>query len=344
MAVRLKDVADRAGVSVSAVSNILNGYTKSRIKLETQERVRQVALEMGYRPSAVARALVRRQTDTLGVVLPPTDETPLRDPFFSAMLEGILQAATTRRRDTMVFTAHPEWSTEDRLGKLCDGRCDGLIVFYQPVESDLLTALLDQSVPFVLASDWREDPRITCVDVENQESMRRITEYMIGLGHRRIALLSSENGYFVAPRVIGYHDALHLHGIAADPRFLITNVAPWHPATVFQAVAQLMLLPVSQRPTALLCTSDNLAAIAISAVTRFGLRVPEDVSITGFNDDSNAIRQHPALTTMAHPYEQIGRTAIDLVQAQIDDPETQPQQVRLPTELIVRESTAPPPG
>ncbi|BDI27963.1 LacI family transcriptional regulator [Capsulimonas corticalis] len=341
MAVRLKDVADRAGVSVSAVSNILSGYSKSRIKPETQERVRQVALEMGYRPSAVARALVRRQTDTLGVVLPPTSQAPLRDPFFSAVLEGVLQAATTRGRDTMVFTAHPTSSTQERLGKLCDGRCDGLIVLYQPSENDILTELLNLSVPFVLTSDWREDPRLFCVDVEHHESMRAMTEYLIGLGHRRLALLSSNIGYYVGPRIAGYQEALTRQGIPADPRFLISDLIPWDPSTVLRAVAALMMLPIDQRPTALLCTNDSLAAIVISALSRVGLRVPEDISVTGFNDDSSAVRQHPSLTTIAQPYETIGGCAIDLVQTQLDDPATPPQRLRLPTKLVIRESTAP---
>ncbi len=344
MPVSIREVAAEAGVSLATVSRVLNSQSSARIAPLTRARVEQVASQLGYHPSAVARALVRRQTDTLGVVLPPTDESPLRHPFFSALLDGVLQAATTHRRDVMVFTAHPAWEGGASLAKLRDGRCDGLILFYQPPGSIIISALLDAAAPCVLVGDWREDPRLPCVDVENFESSRRITRYLIELGHERIALLSAPiQLYYVSPRIAGYRQALGEHGMAVSDARIVTELASWEPASIVQGVEMLMALPTNERPTALCCTGDDIAALALAALGQLGVRVPEEVSVTGFNDDSSAIRQHPPLTTMRQPYEDIGDRAIALMLAQIENASAPVQKLRLPAELVTRGSTAPPP-
>ena len=344
MPVSIREVAAQAGVSLATVSRVLNRESSARIAPQTRERVELAASSLGYHPSAVARALVRRQTDTLGVVLPPTDESPLRNSFFSALLDGVLEAATGANLDTMVFTSRPSWGSRSYLSKLRDGRCDGLILFHQPSDSEIIPALLDASVPSVMVGGWREDPRLPCVDVENTESFYQMTQYLLGLGHRRIALLSAgQELYFVPPRITGFRRAFESNGLIPDETLIITAVEAWKPELVIHWVDALLALSREMRPTALCCTSDDTAQLVLSALGRRGVQVPEEISVTGFNDDINALRQQPPLTTMRQPYEGIGTCAIALLRERIADPSVPARKVNLPTELVRRGSTAPPP-
>ena len=342
MPVSIRDVALRAGVSTATVSRVLNNIAV-QIAPETRARVEQAARELQYHPSAVARALVRRQTDTLGVVLPPTQESPVRNAFFSALLDGVLEAASQRRLNIMIFTAQVGPGAQRSLAPLRDGRCDGLLVFYQPPDKDILPALLDARIPCVLVCDWRDDPRLPCVDVENRQAARRMTEYLLGLGHRRIALLGSGlYGDFMTDRIRGYRQALEEFGQAADEDLIVTGLEPWDIPSVFRGVQTLMARPASARPTALMCLTDDIAALALAFLHRRGIAVPEEISVTGFNDDNNALRQHPALTTMRQPYVDLGGCAMDILLERGADDTVPARNLRLPTELVVRGSSAPP--
>ena len=344
MPVSIRDVAAQAGVSLATVSRVLNRESSARIAPQTRERVEQAAAQLGYHPSAVARALVRRQTDTLGVVLPPTAESPLRSSFFSALLDGVLEAATTANLDTMVFTSRPSWGSRAYLSKLRDGRCDGLILFHQPPDSDIITALLDAAVPSVMVGGWREDLRLPCVDVENTDSFFQITQHLIQQGHRRIAFMSAEKDlYFVKARQTGFRRAFEANGLTLDGAQIVTEMEAWRPELIIRRVEALLALPPETRPTAFCCTGDDIAQVVLSALGRRGVTVPEEVSVTGFNDDIDAGRQHPPLTTMRQPYEGIGTYAIALLRERIADPNAPARKISLPTELVIRGSTAPPP-
>ncbi len=346
MSSSIRAVAARAGVSPATVSRVLNN-TDVQIAPPTRERVERAARELHYHPSAAARALVRQRTDTLGVVLPPSVESPLRNPFFSALLDGVLEAAGERRLNVMVFTAQTEEGGPGSrsLGPMRDGRCDGLLVFYQPPGNDILHALLAARIPCALVSDWRDDPRLPCVDVENEAAAFGMAEHLLGLGHRRIALLATDPlSDFARRRIAGFRRALRARGLPETEDSLVTGLAPWDAPSVFARIDALMRRPRNERPTALMCLGDDLAAVCLTGLLRAGLRVPKDVSLTGFNDDVNATRQHPALTTVRQPYLSLGGCAVDLLLERIAAGADAPaRKLRLPTELIVRGSTAPPP-
>ena len=346
MPVSIHEVAARAQVSAATVSRVLNNTTV-QIAAATRERVEQAARELQYQPSAAARALVRRQTDTFGVVLPPTDPSPLRNPFFSALLDGVLEAATARHLNIMVFTGHvgADAGGDRNLRQMRDGRCDGLLVFYQPLDNDILPTLLDANIPCTLVSDWRDDLRLPCVDVENELAAFQLTDYLLDLGHRRIALITSDTyGRFSQLRVAGFQRALKERGLFLSEGDALVATTRWGAEHVFAAVQALMELPLPERPTALMCLTDDLAAVCMSALARLGVRVPEAVSVTGFNDDANAIRQHPALTTIRQPYVKLGECAIDLLLDRITSGADAPaRKLLLPTEIVVRDSTAAPP-
>jgi DNA-binding LacI/PurR family transcriptional regulator len=183
------------------------------------------------------------------------------------------------------------------------------------------------------------------VEVENFESSRRMAEHLLALGHRRIALIGAEPQlHYVPPRIAGARRALADRGLDGDESLVATGISEWDPDATLRHVDGLLRRPAPDRPTALCCTGDGQAALALVGAGRAGLRVPEDVSVSGFNDDSSAVRQHPPLTTMRQPYAGMGDAAIALLLEQIAGTAGQAKKLTLPAELVVRASTAPPPA
>ena len=340
MQVSIREVAARAGVSLGTVSKVLNESATAQIASGTRDRVRRAAMDLGYHPSAVARALVRKQMDTIGVVLPRGTASPVRHPFFASLFDGVLQAAARHSQNTTIFTGVQWQDAEHSLRLYRDGRCDGLILFFQLPESDIVSALVDAQMPLVLVDDVRDDPRVTCVDVDNVRAAQEMTEYLIGMGHRRIALFCEAPFLnYVGPRREGYLQAMRSAGIPVDPDLVLYEKY----GEIEEQIVHLLNLPSEQRPTAVFCTGDSLASVVLQTAPRCGLQVPQDLSVAGFNDDGTAERQYPPLTTMRQPYEQIGEYAVTLLQEQIQDISARGQRKFLTAELVQRGSTAPPP-
>lgn len=341
MPVSIREVAARAGVSLGTVSKVLNNSSGAQIASGTKDRVRIAALELGYHPSAVARALVRKQTDTLGVIFPNFTSSSIRGGFFSHVFNDILEAAHTREQDMTILSGRSWKNAQTSLPQYRDGRCDGYIVFFQFDGSDLIDSFLDSQVPFVLVNDCRDDARLSCVDVDNHESAFAATRYLLSLGHRRIAHLSGNIPHSpVEGRLQGYKDALENAGISFDPR--LVPPGDYFFNSVAERVTTLMRLPESERPTGIFCGTDGIAISALRTLTRLGLRVPEDVSLIGHDDLPEAAHEHPPLTTMRQPFKRIGTAVIDELLLIISDIENRGNKRFLSAELVVRESTAKP--
>lgn len=342
MPISIREVAARAGVSLGTVSKVLNDSATAQIASGTRDRVRRAAADLGYHPSAVARALVRKQMDTIGVVLPRGTASPVRHPFFASLFDGVLQAAAAHHQNTTIFTG-VQWQDADHSLRLYrDGRCDGLILFFQLPESDIVSALVEAQMPLVLVDDVRDDPRVTCVDVDNVRAAREMTEYLIEIGHHRIALFCEAPFLnYVAPRREGYLQAMRFAGVPVDP--VDPDLVLYEKyGELEEQITRLLTLPTEKRPTAVFCTGDSLAGMVLQTAVRCGLSVPRDLSVAGFNDDGSADRQFPPLTTMRQPYAQIGEYAVTLLLEQIQNISTRGQRKFLTAELITRDSTAPP--
>ena len=169
-----------------------------------------------------------------------------------------------------------------------------------------------------------------------------MTQYLISLGHRRIAFLSdTPRLHFVSARLEGYRQALRDAGINPNDRWV--SYVGHRSEEVTAALEPMARSTAIDRPTAWFCNGDSIAGTALRVCERSGIRVPQDLSITGFNDDNGAKDSHPPLTTIRQPYDQIGEAAVELLLARIDDPTGVGQHFVLPTELIVRGSSGPPP-
>lgn len=338
--VTLQDIAERTGVSKVTVSYVLNDrQTRVRISDETRRRVQEAAREMGYQPNAVARALTRRCTDTFTLVMQSPHVFSAGSGFITEMMRGVLEGANQCSYDVMLHTKDLG-SLDAEVRSLSDGRADGVLVL-RDHDDPLIGTLHERGVPSVALFFNPAAPYVPFVDCDNVTGGRLATQHLLELGHRRIAFIAGTSGSSpVAERRRGYQQALARAGIAPDPALdcLIGSAA-----SDFQPLLTLMSGP--NPPTALFVWSDDVAARAIALLhDRLGLRVPEDVSVIGFDGAASVCESCiPRLTTVAQPILEIAHRAVELLVQLIRGETPAETQLRLSPEFQAGASTAPPP-
>jgi LacI family transcriptional regulator len=338
--VSIRDVAAQAGVSRATVSRVLGGNTQAQIAPATRLRVETVAAQLGYYPSAVARGLAGKRMEILGIVHLQSHDPIRTAGSFVLMLDGVLDRATRLRQDTLICTSYSWQDGLNDVPRLLDGRCDGLIVMVPRQDLPLIPMLRENGIPFVLLCAKSDDPRVSTVDTDNAGAACRLVHRLIDLGHRRIAVQYFEHeevyGY-CAERLAGYRRAHAERGLDCPPE----RVMACPPE---QAVETLTRLPEDQRPTALFCVTDVLALEAIAHLERLGWRVPDDISVVGYDGIREGAENHPPLTTVRQPLKEIGQKCVELLLAQIRGDVAPGQKILLPTEIVERGSLAPPPN
>lgn len=347
----IKDVARASQVCPATVSNVLNN--RRAVHPATRDRVLQAARELKYHPSAIGRGLVHKRMNTLGVVFMHSDTHFHLNAYLVAILEGVLAVAAARQQNTTLCTSYSWARGGDLLPTICDGRTDGVVLIVPPLNDHLAPALLDAGLPFVLVGSKSELAEVSTVDIDNVDSARRMVDYLLDQGHRRIALLSfrSELSFgFAAERVAGYRKAHRDRGIRCDESLIVGYMSfDENPgegyASLFQELKALMDRPLGERPTALFCIHDRAAVAALDALRRLGVHVPGDISVTGFDDMAGVTE--PPLTTVHQPFRSIGERAAEILLEQIDSSVARiglpaPRKEILPAELIVRASVVPP--
>jgi DNA-binding LacI/PurR family transcriptional regulator len=272
--------------------------------------------------------------NTVGLVFLHGNTPTHTNPFLTTVLDGVLSVNMRRRQNTTLCTISSWEQAEDHLTDLYDGRCDGVLMMVPPVDCVLVDVLLQRKVPFVLINGHDASGQASGVDVDNVVAACRMTQYLLGLGHRRIAYVFEEcDGVypFARERQAGYRQAMTAHG-GYDPA-----LADY---TLERALSP--DLPPDRRPTAFLCSHDAQALMLIEQFEQRGVLVPSDVSIVGFDDIPGAAAARPALTTVRQPMTQIGERGAEMLPALIDKTGSAGRQEILPTELVIRQSAAPP--
>lgn len=327
-------VAELASVSIATVSRVINA--PERVAPQTRERVLQAMRQLGYSYNAVAGSLSRQRTMTLGLIIPT-----ITNPIFAESTRGVQEFATSQNYALLIGNTDYQADAEERLVRTFrQHRVDGMIVTSSHAESPALLAAQEFGIPVVLTYSSRTRSSLPSVGVDNAAGAATAVGYLARLGHRRIGMLAgtfsaSDRSY---ARYEGYRAGLAAHNITPDPALLV-EVA----YTLAQgAVGLLRLLDQPDPPTAVFCSNDILAFGAIRAAFDRGLRVPEDVSIIGFDDSPMAAITNPRLTTISQPAYEMGYRACDMLCALIDDAQPPSPTIVLPTELRIRETTAPP--
>jgi len=321
-----------AGVTHSTVSRALR--SSPLVSRDTVERIQRIAREAGYRTSAAARSLVTRRSDTIGVVV-----TNIADPFVAGVVSGIEETADRHGLSVFLANSNAEPEREVRVArKFEERRVDGIIVTASRVGAQYVPLLSHMQVPIVLLNNQHPSQFAHSVMIANVQASLDATRHLIALGHRRIAYLGDRNGYQSdTERFSGYRQGLEEAGLLFEP--LLVTHGDGKPEGAQAAIAN--LLAVSRPPTAVVCYNDMSALGAMRQLLDSGLRVPADISVVGFDDLYISQYLNPPLTTVRQPMRQMGRLAMETL-LQIFAGAESGHDIKVPGELIVRQSTAPP--
>jgi len=298
-----RDVAERAGVSRTTVSFVLNDVGRANISDETRRRVRQAAEDLGYVPHAAARALAGGKTGTLGLLVRPFGIIPF-DAFLHQLIQGLLEVCLEHGYRLLVETAAPSPSPESYVRMVRAKQIDGLVILGLYEDDPGLSALIISGYPVVLLGRHpHQDSRLVLLDEEG--GFLRSTTHLADLGHRRIGFIHFAPLRPLAgdPRLRGYTQALETAGLAPIPELVLGG--EFNAASGYRAMRR--LLSLGQPPTALVTGNDTIAIGAISAIHEAGYRVPDDIAVVGFDDIPIARYAMPPLTTMRLPAHAISR-------------------------------------
>lgn len=328
------DVAARAGVSRTTVSFVLNDRPGTSISPQTRRRVLDAATELGYHPHASARGLAGGKSHILGFVLRQSTEQVAGDGTLAETLSGLAAAARTAGFRVMVEPLDPSDGSYDAL--LRAQHADGLVVSGPRVDDAGLATLAADGFPIVLQGSLAGIDAPS-VDVDNVSGARRAVEHLIGLGWRRIGCITNAPLAYTAAqeRLDGYRSALDAAGLPFDET--LVEEADFDAGSGHRAMARLL---TRARPDAVFVASDVVAFGAIAAIREAGLRVPDDISVVGFDDIALAGFFDPPLTTVRLPAYDLGMAAGTALLDRVAGRPV-PDRTLLPTELIVRSSTAP---
>jgi LacI family repressor for deo operon, udp, cdd, tsx, nupC, and nupG len=320
--VSIKDVARIAGVSIATVSRCIND--PERVREQTRNRVQDAILKTGYSPNTLAQSFRRGKTHVIMVVLPSVG-----DPFFTDVMRGIRSVA----------------STEDEIGAMVVSRlADGIVLLasMSPFGTRILSSRSRRALPIVIGCETIS-PELTDfpgIHIDNVAAAGDATRYLLSFGHRKIAFISGqEQSLLTRDREIGYRDAMKDAGQPVESGWIVQGGM-----TIEGAIeATRALLDHADRPTAIFCANDEMAMGCVHEIKSAGLRIPEDISVVGFDDIRYAEILDPPLTTISQPAEEIGERVVRRLLREIEEGRGRNAEPEIvPHELIVRRSVAAP--
>lgn len=326
----MRDVAELAGVSIQTVSCVVN--EKGNISPRTRKRVLKAIAELHYRPHHIARSMRTRQTGLLGLLV-----LDITNPVHSVIASAVESAANERGYKVVLNNVAMSVERERQcLEASAEGLVDGLIIVNTVNREGTFAFLEETNLPAVLI-DCLTSKAIPTVSVDNFQAAYIATQHAIALGHRRIAHLAGSTTQWIAQqRIQGYRQALADSRLSYE-RVLVAPIAGWDYRAGYQTMIQ--LLDERERPTAVFAASDEMAIGAYRALNEAGLRVPQDLSVIGFDDIVAASYAAPPLTTIHQPFHEMAVSAVMLLVDLIMGQAVDTIQRTLAPELVIREST-----
>ncbi|WP_341778481.1 ribose utilization transcriptional repressor RbsR [Levilactobacillus sp. HBUAS70063] len=328
--VTIRDLAEAAGVSVTTVSQILNGKGE-RFSMDTRARVHQLQEEMGYVPDFNARNLIMRSAQTIGVIVPN-----LGNPFFSMFIKGVQATSRERHFIPLIFGANYDEDLEGYyLQELIKRAVDGLIIASSSITVEAIDNILKKNgIPYLLI-DQNGGPSLDSVRINDQRGGQLAAEHLLSLGHRKIAVILPEDPTDnLVVRLEGFKHYLAQTGVTIPEEAFI--ISPMTKLGGYQATEAVL----KREPTAVFAVNDEMALGLIRGLHERGVRVPEDISVLGYDDIDLDDYVVPKLSTVHQPVVTMGEQATTLLINRIQKRQLAPQTVELPVELRQRESTA----
>ncbi len=328
--VTIVDVAKKAGVSFATVSRVLNDG--ANVKPEKRERVLRAIKQLGYTTNLQARSLRAGRSHLIGLLV-----RDLGTAYIGEIMRGVDLELAAAKYDVMLYTTHRRQTQESAyVTALTRGMTDGLLLVLPRHPEAYLKSLRQKKFPYVVIDHMGIPDPVPAVGATNRAGGYEATRYLLDLGHRRIGLLEGTMNLGCSrDRLEGYRTALREQNIPFDAGLVREGL--------FQQpkgyVAAIELLQLPDPPTAIFASNDVMAFGAMEAAREFGKKIPDDISIIGFDDIPQAAQVHPPLTTIRQPLEEMGRRAVRMLLEIIENPERPVEKIELPTELVVREST-----
>ncbi|MGZ0803712.1 DNA-binding transcriptional regulator CytR [Kluyvera ascorbata] len=331
VAATMKDVALQANVSTATVSRAL--MNPEKVSQATRNRVEQAALEVGYLPQMQGRNMKRNESRTILVIVPD-----ICDPFFSEVIRGIEVTAAAQGYLVLIGDcAHQNQQEKTFIDLIITKQIDGMLLLGSRLPFDASIEEQRNLPPMVMANEFAPELGLPTVHIDNLTASFDAVNYLHELGHQRIACIAGpEEMPLCHYRLQGYVQALRRCGITVDPHYIARGNFTYEAGA--NALEQLLVLP--QPPTAIFCHSDIMALGALSYAKRQGLKVPDDLSIIGFDNISLAEFCDPPLTTVSQPRFDIGREAMLLLLNQLSGQFVDSGSRLLDCELIIRGSTS----
>lgn len=334
MKATIKEVAQKANVSPSTVSRVI--ADSPRISEETKTKVREVMKELGYHPNAIARSLVNRSTNTIGVIMPKSAHLSLANPFFPEALRGISTSANEHGFYVLLSIEENENEKHNSIENIVRaGMVDGMVMLYSKLEDKTFNMLRDYQFPFVLVGKPVNGNRVNYVDNDNVYAAYEAASYLLEKGRKNIAMITGPLDLVVSlDRLAGYKNALEAHGIAY--RGELTRSVEFSRENGYRAIENIFKDGI--QPDGVLATDDLLALGAMNAIKDAGFKIPEDIAMISFNNIPTAEFLTPSLSSVdIHPFD-LGYEATELLFKSLGNKNALPQARIIPTQLIIRQS------
>jgi LacI family transcriptional regulator len=331
--VTIIDVAEEAGVSYSTVSRVVNN--KTYVKPETRAKVLQAMTRLGYQANLHARSLAGGRSNVIGLLV-----VDLTTQYVGEIIRGIDEVLTANQYELMLYTTHRRKTKESAyVNMMARGLADGLLIVLPRDPEAYLRSLRERDFPYVLIDQLGIDETDLTVTAANRDGGYAATRHLIELGHRRIGIITGWMDMVAARhRLDGYRAALADHHIPLDEGLIY--MGDFTQISGFHGTHHLLELP--EPPTAIFASSDLTAMGVMDALRGRNLKIPADLSLIGFDDVPMSVVLIPQLTTVRQPLTDMGHRATQMLLDLIQKPEEKQNSIILPTELIIRESTAPP--
>ena len=331
MAPKIKDVAKQAGVSVTTVSRVLNG--EKYVKDDLKARVKRAIDELGYTPSHIARSLVLQKTNLIGVIVPDITSS-----FYSTILSTIEKTASLNDYNLMVCNIIEDTDKELKyLQVFKQMRVDGIIIMHEKINDEIRELIQNLDIPFLFSSVKPADQKFVSVIIDDYAAAYDATRHLIGLGHSRIGFIGGDMRDVTSGqnRYIGFSKALSDSGIPIIDEYI--RFGDYKTQSGYDAMKE--ILSCGTPPSAIFAVSDDMAVGAMNCIHDHGLKVPDDLSIIGFDGSQLTEQVRPRLSSMEQPILEMGKVTVDKLLSMISDNEAAPlNDVILKHNLVVRDS------
>ncbi|MFB5678139.1 LacI family DNA-binding transcriptional regulator [Paenibacillus terreus] len=332
MGASIKDVAQRAGVSVTSVSRVLNG--EKYVSKALLEKVNRVIEELNYSPSHIARSLKSQKTSIIGIIVPN-----LTNQFSSTILSNIEETASAKGYNLLVGNIAESLEKELKYLRIFQNmRVDGIIVMHQKFDDRILDFFAGASMPILFSSVKAPSSTYLSVMIDDYQAAFDTTEHLIQTGHVNVAYLGGDLDDITSGlnRYRGFLDAMKKHGLEQDERFV--KFGDYKLPSGHRLMEE--IIRQDELPTVVFAASDDMAVGALNCALDYGLQVPKDISIVGFDGSRITELVRPAITSMEQPVEELGRKSVDYMHQLIVNPEfTFDSDIILQHRLVVRESS-----